>query len=127
MVRISLTPIIDVVFILLIFFMLATNFQKFNQMDINIATETVAPSILDKEVFIIKFDSSGNYKLNDTPYSLDDIKKKFESVIPDNPDYMVILKPANKTNLQSILNVVENLNKNKIQNISIGVLKDEVK
>ena len=75
MVRISLTPIIDVVFILLIFFMIATYFQKFNQMDINIATETVAPSILDKEVFIIKFDSSGNYKLNDTPYSLDDIKK----------------------------------------------------
>ena len=30
MTKISLTPIIDVVFILLIFFMLATNFQKFN-------------------------------------------------------------------------------------------------
>ena len=46
MTRISLTPIIDVVFILLIFFMLATNFQKFNQMNINIATETAAPSVL---------------------------------------------------------------------------------
>ena len=66
MIRISLTPIIDVVFILLIFFMLATNFQKFNQMNINIATETAAPSVLDKELFIIEFNDNRFIELKQT-------------------------------------------------------------
>ncbi|MCH1416829.1 MAG: biopolymer transporter ExbD, partial [Gammaproteobacteria bacterium] len=33
MTRISLTPVIDVVFILLIFFMLASNFNKIGEID----------------------------------------------------------------------------------------------
>ena len=107
MIRISLTPIIDVVFILLIFFMLATNFQKFNQVDINITTETAAPSQEDKELFIIEFNNSGNYKLNDTPYSLNDLKEKIKVTVADIPNYLVILKPSKQTNLQSIFSLLE--------------------
>ena len=44
MTKINLTPIIDVVFILLIFFMLATNFQKFSKTDINLSSETASIS-----------------------------------------------------------------------------------
>ena len=47
MVKISLTPIIDVVFILLIFFMLATNFQSFNKTDIKNAEINFEKSDLD--------------------------------------------------------------------------------
>ena len=127
MIRISLTPIIDVVFILLIFFMLATNFQKFNQMNINIATETAAPSVLDKELFIIEFNDAGNYKMNSTPFSLEELKNKIKGTIVDNTDYMVILKPSEKTKLQSIFSLLEALHKEEIKNISIGINKNETK
>ena len=127
MIRISLTPIIDVVFILLIFFMLATNFQKFNQVDINITTETAAPSQEDKELFIIEFNNSGNYKLNDTPYSLNDLKEKIKVTVADIPNYLVILKPSKQTNLQSIFSLLESLNEYEIENVSIGVTENEIK
>ncbi len=127
MVRISLTPVIDVVFILLIFFMLATNFQKFNQVDIKIATETAAPSQEDKETFIVKFDNSGNYKLNDASYSLDDLKEKIKASVSNSPDYLVILKPSEKTNLQSMFKLLESLHQDKIKNVSMGVIKNEIK
>ena len=127
MIRISLTPIIDVVFILLIFFMLATNFQKFNQVDINITTETAAPSQEDKELFIIEFNNSGNYKLNDTPYSLNDLKEKIKVTVADIPNYLVILKPSKQTNLQSIFRLLESINEYEIENVSIGVTENEIK
>ena len=127
MIRISLTPIIDVVFILLIFFMKATNFQIFNQVDINITTETAAPSQEDKELFIIEFNNSGNYKLNDTPYSLNDLKEKIKVTVADIPNYLVILKPSKQTNLQSIFSLLESLNEYEIENVSIGVTENEIK
>jgi len=37
----DLTPLIDVVFLLLIFFMVATNFSKFSSMDIKVPNSTV--------------------------------------------------------------------------------------
>ena len=55
MTKISLTPIIDVVFILLIFFMLATNFQSFNKTEIQISNESASVSQSDKKIFLIEF------------------------------------------------------------------------
>jgi len=127
MVRISLTPIIDVVFILLIFFMLATNFQKFNQVDITISNEKAAPSSLDKDLFVIKFNNSDNYKLNNVSYSLDELKINIKKSLHENSDYMVILKPSDKTKLQKIFNVLESLKKDNIENISIGIKNNENK
>ena len=40
MTKISLTPVIDVVFILLIFFMLASNFNKVGQLEMNTSKES---------------------------------------------------------------------------------------
>ena len=125
MVKISLTPIIDVVFILLIFFMLATNFQKFNQMNLNIATESAAPSVLDKELFIIEFNNAGNYKMNGAPYKLDELKKIITSKIVDSPEYIVVLESSESSQLQSIFSLLETLHKDEIKNISIGVKKNE--
>ena len=55
MVKISLTPIIDVVFILLIFFMLATNFQSFNKTDVQISNESASISQSDQKIYLVEF------------------------------------------------------------------------
>ena len=60
MTKISLTPIIDVVFILLIFFMLATNFQSFNKTEIKISNEAASVSQSDKKIFLIEFNKIVN-------------------------------------------------------------------
>ena len=50
MTRISLTPIIDVVFILLIFFMLASNFNKIGELKMDMSKETNQSSKEDIKV-----------------------------------------------------------------------------
>ena len=44
MTKISLTPVIDIVFILLIFFMLATNFNKVGEVNMDMTKESTSSS-----------------------------------------------------------------------------------
>lgn len=65
----DLTPLIDVVFLLLIFFMVATNFSKFSSMDIkvpkstvenkNTAIETIEVLLNSKKILNIRITTNG--------------------------------------------------------------------
>lgn len=125
MTKISLTPIIDVVFILLIFFMLATNFQSFNKTEIKISNETASVSQSDKKVFLIEFDKNSEFKLNGTSASLNSIKSDIISSKNNNDDFIVIAKPARGTDVQLMLSVLASLKSSKIDNVTLGVSQND--
>ena len=52
MTKISLTPVIDVVFILLIFFMLASNFNKVGEVNMNMTKESTTSSKEDIKIIV---------------------------------------------------------------------------
>ena len=123
MTKIGLTPIIDVVFILLIFFMLATNFQTFNKTDIALSKESASIAESEKKIFLIEFDNEGIFKLNDQLLDLDQIKSQILTSKKEKEDYMVIAKPAENVDVQLILNLIANLKASEINNINLGVTK----
>ena len=124
MTKISLTPIIDVVFILLIFFMLATNFQSFNKTEIKISNETASISQRDKKIFLIEFNKNSEFKLNGTTASLDSIKSDIISSKNNGDDFVVITKPLKGADVQLVLSVLANLKSSNIENVTLGVSKD---
>ena len=124
MTKISLTPIIDVVFILLIFFMLATNFQSFNKTEIKISNETASISQSDKKIFLIEFNKNSEFKLNGTTASLDSIKSDIISSKNNGDDFVVITKPLEGADVQLILSVLANLKSSNIENVTLGISKD---
>ena len=124
MTKISLTPIIDVVFILLIFFMLATNFQSFNKTEIEISNEAASVSQSDKKIFLIEFNKDSEFKLNGTTASLDSIKSDIISSKNSGDDFVVITKPLKGADVQLILSVLANLKSSNIENVTLGVSKD---
>ena len=124
MTKISLTPIIDVVFILLIFFMLATNFQSFNKTEIEISNEAASVSQSDKKIFLIEFNKDSEFKLNGTIASLDSIKSDIISSKNNGDDLVVITKPLKGADVQLILSVLANLKSSNIENVTLGVSKD---
>ena len=111
MVRISLTPIIDVVFILLIFFMLATNFQSFNQTDIKLSNEEASTSQSDKRIYLVEFNKEGEFKLNKARMSQKSIKNKILDSKKNDEEYIVVIKGAKDTEIQDILNVIADFKK----------------
>ena len=124
MTKISLTPIIDVVFILLIFFMLATNFQSFNKTEIKISNETASVSQSDKKIFLIEFNKDSEFKLNGTIASLDSIKSDIISSKNNGDDFVVITKPLKGADVQLVLSVLANLKSSNIENVTLGISKD---
>ena len=127
MVRIGLTPIIDVVFILLIFFMLATNFQSFNKTDIKLSNESASISQSDKQIYLVEFNKKGEFKLNNVSLSVVDVKDKIlEGIKANDDEYMVIIKGSKDTNVQDVLNVIAKFKTNEIDNITLGISKKDL-
>ena len=126
MVRISLTPIIDVVFILLIFFMLATNFQSFNKTDIKLSNESVSVSQSDKRIYLIEFNKDGEFTLNKQSLSQRKIKAAILESKKNDEEFMVVLKGSKDTDIQDILNIIADFKVSNINEITIGISKKEV-
>ena len=125
MVRISLTPIIDVVFILLIFFMLATNFQSFNQTDIKLSSEQASISQSDKRIYLVEFTKNGEFKLNKETMSQRSIKNEILDSKKNEEEYIVVIKGDKDTEIQDVLNVIADFKKNEINEITIGISKND--
>lgn len=63
-VGINLTPLIDVVFLLLIFFMVSTTFTRENQLSIDLPEAEGKPREASEQQIEILIDESGNYRVN---------------------------------------------------------------
>ena len=63
-VSINLTPLIDVVFLLLIFFMVSTTFTRETQLSIDLPEASGATRDVDREEIEILIDETGQYRIN---------------------------------------------------------------
>tara|TARA_B100000902_G_scaffold371451_1_gene397494 strand:+ start:519 stop:893 length:375 start_codon:yes stop_codon:yes gene_type:complete len=123
MTKISLTPVIDIVFILLIFFMLATNFNKVGEINMDIAKETTTASDEDIKILKIMVHQDQTYMLDDKVYSEDEILTMIQIAIKDKSKYSIILTSKNNVTYQRFLSAMGFLKSNKIENIKIGIKK----
>ena len=126
MIRISFTPVIDVVFILLIFFMLATNFQSFNKTEINLSNESASISQSDKRIYLIEFNKKLEFTLNKQTLSQRKIIAAILDSKKNDEEFMVVLKGSKDTDIQDILNIIADFKVSNINEITIGISKKEV-
>ena len=127
MTKISLTPVIDVVFILLIFFMLASNFNKVGEINMDIAKESTTAREEEIKILKIMVHQDGTLMLDNKVYSDDEILTLIEIAIKDQSKYSIILTSKNDVTYQRFLSVMGFLKSNKIDNIKIGIKKNEIK
>jgi len=104
--------------------MLATNFQSFNKTEIKMSNETASVSQSDKKIFLIEFNKDSEFKLNGTVASLDSIKSDIISSKNDGDDFIVITKPLKGVDVQLILSVFANLKSSNIENVTLGISKN---
>ena len=126
MTKISLTPVIDVVFILLIFFMLASNFNKVGEININIAKESTKASQKDTKVFKLMIHQDGKIMSDDKTYSDDEVLTMLQIAIKDTSEYSIILTSKNDVTYQRFLSVMSFLKSNDLDNIKTGIKRSEV-
>ncbi|SEF62381.1 ExbD/TolR family protein [Marinobacterium lutimaris] len=68
--KISLTPLIDVVFILLLFFMLTSSFMQWRQMDLPIPTASETPAQESEVVTLRLLNNGGDVSIDDNRFNI---------------------------------------------------------
>ena len=102
MTKISLTPVIDVVFILLIFFMLASNFNKVGQLEMNVSKESSQASDLDIKTFKVLVRQDETVISNGKIYDDKELITMLKIALKDSEEYAVVLT-AKRCDISEIL------------------------
>jgi biopolymer transport protein ExbD len=63
-VNIELAPLIDVVFILLIFFMVSTTFTRESELEVDLPEASAEPSQIEAQTIIVSIDKQGRYAID---------------------------------------------------------------
>jgi biopolymer transport protein ExbD len=102
---ISLTPLIDVVFILLIFFMLASSFLNWHRVDLKLGGGS-ATSEVPKERLAVSIDEDGSVRLDNAPLSDAEFKEEIVLRLSNNANLPVRIRAANDVPLQRTVDIV---------------------
>ncbi|MBF91453.1 MAG: hypothetical protein CMP34_01440 [Rickettsiales bacterium] len=116
--RINIVPLIDIIFLMLVFFMLATNFDKSKQIDFSI-DKRLGVSNQDEKILFIKV-KNNNFRINDEQIK----KKNFESKVLNffgkkKFDRVLILNDTNST-IETLIFAIDVLKKNNVSNVSFS-------
>jgi len=88
--RFAITPMIDIVFLLIIFFLVATHFVKSETLDpVNLpeATQATDPDEATPSRLVITVSAEGNYSVNGRPLTWDELKPLILALEPgEEPD-----------------------------------------
>ena len=112
--NINVTPLIDVVFLLLIFFMITTTFQKDTELQINLPEANAEKNQDNDQPLEIVVDTNGNFfvdgkkLLNSTP---DSLRKAVQKITVGNKDRHVVIRGDGKANYQSIVTIMDVIGK----------------
>ena len=116
--RPSLTPMIDVVFLLLIFFMLVARFGVDKVIDINLPSALGQSSQYEGAPRLVEIKSGNIVSLNGTEISLDQLSSKLSQLMP-SPNALIIVRSSAEANTQDLLDVLLYLKSEKIMNVSV--------
>ena len=116
--RPSLTPMIDVVFLLLIFFMLVARFGVDKVIDINLPSALGQSSQYEGAPRLVEIKSGNIVSLNGAQISLDQLSSKLSQLMP-SPNALIIVRSSAEANTQDLLDVLLYLKSEKITNVSV--------
>lgn len=87
---VDLSPLIDVVFLLLIFFMVSTRFKEDHGLDLDLPQAESRQST-ETERITLYIGKDGNIKLNDQAIAEDQLQEQLRQALSSSEDKMVLL------------------------------------
>ena len=120
---ISLTPLIDVVFILLLFFMLSTSFISAGSISLELGTSTskVTQDTQAQDQFVIRLLADGDLSIDDQRTSF--ASSQLQSLLDDafQNDRNAVIRYDNEADVQDLMQLLDQLNTLSIDTESVRV------
>lgn len=118
----SLTPLIDVVFLLLIFFLVTSEFEEEERrLDIVLPSATSATPMISKpREIVVDIDSGGSLYLSGQPTSLLELQRLLRIAVASNPtNQTVVIRADRSTSFQPVVSVMDLCNKSGVSDYSV--------
>ena len=122
----NLTPLIDVVFLLLIFFMVSTTFEKTSKLKIDLPEASNKAQQQENLKIVIGIDVKGRYYVNDRQLvntQLKTLKMALTKVADGNTDIPVVLRADAKTPHQAVVTAMDAASQLGLTRLSISTLE----
>jgi len=124
-IEINVAPLIDIVFLLLIFFMLASEFTDFKTIDM------VSPSQINKEInksnlpIIIELSENGNINIDSKEVKFNELPEIINKKLNNKKDNKVVVSTPTETKVNVLIKVVDTIRKLGIENIAL-ITKEKI-
>lgn len=124
----SLTPLIDVVFLLLIFFLVASRFaQEDYELDVVLpsASEAQPLTVEPKELFI-NIDQRGEYYVDGRSMSKDEVEEVLRQAVANNPvNQSVVIRADRRVPFDFVVTVMNLCNRTGARDYSITTQQEQ--
>lgn len=109
--NLELTPLIDIVFLLLIFFLITTSFARNEEssVPIELAEASSGASSTEGTSFVLSVTSDGNVVVDDRgdPVSGESLRRQLEALHDEDPEARVLLRGDRDTSHGRILEILD--------------------
>ncbi len=126
-ISVNLTPLIDVVFLLLIFFMVSTSFTRETQIKLDLPEASVEPLESKVDSLEISIDKEGRYFINGKGVvntSIETLKKAISILLEKNPQTSVIISADANTPYQSVVTAMDATSQLGITNLKMATQRN---
>jgi biopolymer transport protein ExbD len=109
-VNVNLTPLIDVVFLLLIFFMVSTTFTKETHLEVDLPEAVGDKTVTDELVLEILITDEGHYSVNGKPLvntQAETLRRALKELSGDKRDQPLIITADAKTPHQAVITAMD--------------------
>lgn len=125
-VSVNLTPLIDIVFLLLIFFMVSTTFTKENHLSIDLPEASSDQRMTAPQAIEILISASGEYSINNQAlinHQLDTLKRGLQKALGDNTKAPVVITADARAPHESVVRAMDAAGQLGLINLSITTRK----
>jgi len=120
--HVDMTPMLDIIFIMLIFFIVTTSFVKENGFAVKKSVDNASANNKSNNIGI-HIDEHNIIYFNNTPVDIERLPARIEFFIANNPAKTIIFRPHEDTNYQKVVDVLDQIKPFKRLTISIGTYK----
>ncbi|MEO0615309.1 MAG: biopolymer transporter ExbD [Pseudomonadota bacterium] len=120
--EINITPMLDVVFILLIFFIVTTSFVKEFGVDLSRPSNEPPKDVDVSEVIAIKIDRTGTITIKNRETDIRAVRANIESALALKPDASVVVAADREADAGILVRVVDQARVAGAQRVSLAAL-----
>jgi biopolymer transport protein ExbD len=117
--ELNITPLLDLVFVLLVIFIITTP-QMMNNLEMNLPSGKTPPQKEKPKINLIAVDAAGQITFNDQPYTLPELKDNLAQFKAADTNFSVVVKGDDNVDYQKMVSVLDILRQLDITKVGLA-------